>query len=403
MTPATSLAGQPHETQTDQTNGPLAEVIHLHPPISDPEQENSSLEIDTDPSCGITSTVLLRGIGASCLERTVFGEGRERRIDLLEVNKNRIPTLVSEPHPDMAPDPDKVPVIALIVGWLEDPTTQSSSAYWYHDAVARWNPGHRVVSFANPDIIQAEPFPPLWKAIPHALFRSFERTATDYLGAVGHYATEAEIILNALSGGVPTAIQMAKQNLSANHQHRLPIARELQLVGPCLVARKVPEAERFRPEGDMHTRFNRLLRFAGHLPEDYKRMRAQSPEYNLSLRDFAESVRPGMIPAFIGDFMRLLQGTRWEDIKAVVAEHHTIRVLTGELDPLNEEPQFAALEKLFPGSVRYEKVPDAGHCTVISAWEKIAEALFPYHLEQLHGEDHQPLYSADLLQQVQAA
>jgi hypothetical protein len=174
---------------------------------------------------------------------------------------------------------------------------------------------------------------------------------------------------------------MAEQNLAANPNDQLNLAR-LKLVASAVVARNIPESERFRDaelDEDM-VRAELTMRFFQHLTPDLLRMIISNPVDMLKCAPIigAYALSPhkasSRAKAIQADFNDVQQGMEWSTVKRI-AEEHQIWVLGGEHDPLVQfqAPQWEALAKLYPHHVQHKIVAGKGHLMTADAHGTVKE------------------------------
>lgn len=372
---AASVLLEPYPAEmADSQAGELAPVIPL---IPSPDKRGFLYQdlLSPDPRR------IIRGIGrtASLIKHNVIGnhESLDRHPEevILSDKGHDHLFLVTEPAADTGVDHNEALNTVFLPGLTE--MGDMGSALRLHNAYAQHHPDRRVITKPTEGISHSGR---LRRASKDDSRRQAD-VAADNLILLPRITEDGPIELSGTSLGTYLAMVMAEQDLAANPSDQLNITR-LKLVASAVVARNVPENERFRDADIDEDVMRRELTksFFQHLTPDLLRMAISNPADILGCAPIigAYALYPFKAPsrakAILADFSDVQQGVEWETVKQVALKHE-VWVLGGEHDPLVQFqiPQWKAAGKLYPDHVRHQIVPGKGHLMTADARGTVKE------------------------------
>ena len=375
MEAATFLGEHPPVELAGPQAGELAPVIQLVP--SPDEQETSPQELSPlDPR------QLVRGVGwaTSLIKRNVLSNSDDglvrqpERVVLTDKGREHL-FFVTEPDPDTVVDVKSAVNTIFLLGLTE--MSDVGSARRVHNEYAKQHRDRRVTTITTEGISHTGQL----RQSSEGDDRRLADMAADNLVLLPHITEDGPVEVSGTSRGAYVAMLMAEQNLAANPNDQLNLAR-LKLVASPVVARNIPESERFRDvelDEDM-VRAELTMRFLQHLTPDLMRMVISNPADMLKCAPIigAYALSPhkasSRAKAIVADFNDVQQGMEWSTVKRI-AEEHQIWVLGGEHDPLVQfqVPQWEALAKLYPNNVQHRIVKGKGHLMTADAKGTVKE------------------------------
>jgi pimeloyl-ACP methyl ester carboxylesterase len=304
--------------------------------------------------------------GVVWVRETQFGEedgpqDRIRRTGFIAINGYLHLLRVSEAHDDYVKPDEPVATSVMLHGLSEFADT--GTAKNLHDEFALANTGKRTVSIATNGVsVHGKPL-----GVTEALSKTLVEMAHERIEIVSQLFGEDPVDLVGTSMGTIISTHSANHNLQLQEDKRINLTG-LTFISPGVVACDVDKHERFRlmPESEL-TRAFILARFFLHMAVDSEREAFSNPRGMLAaVKGIAKSAvavaqEPAKGLAVLGNLNAVRPGTPWEVLKRV-AENYPIHVITGTKDPLREEAQWQALQKLHPENVKITLVPNKGHC-----------------------------------------
>jgi hypothetical protein len=360
-------------------DGELAPIIPLDP--SPPEEGFLYDELSYRKLLSADPLSVVGGLwrGVNRIRSCMLGDGPEHSDPIpkrvfLPYNGHDHLFLVTDPAPEAGVNADEASNAVFKPGLTE--LADSGSALRLHVAYAKQHPDRRVITEATKGMSHTG------KAVSGAEIagRRIDTMAGESLYLLPRLTRDGAIEVNGTSLGTRSAVSMAEQNLAADHATQLNITR-LTLIASAVVACKIEGSENFRDPDLDEDEYRQDLskRFQVHIAEDFLRMARTHPVDILScwpniaayvLAHPAKSYSRAR--AIAADYGNVKEGVPWSTLKQV-ASGVDIRILGGSRDPLiqEQEPQWAALDGLFPGQIKQSTIQGMGHLMSAAARDTV--------------------------------